>query len=96
MEIWARRCERCLEHASSDSEPAADGSALEWGSLICGKNIAKQKGKKLCYKGLIVVVLGIESLDVDPIAQLLQESTIWVNEEVCPLAETKVVGKTGW
>ena len=44
--------------------------------LICGKNVAKQKGRKLHYKGLIVEVLGIGSLKVEPIVWLLQELTI--------------------
>ena len=46
------------------------------GFLICGKNVTKQKGRKLRYKGLIVVVLGIGPLEVDLIARLLQESTV--------------------
>ena len=49
---------------------------LNGGFLICGKNVAKQKGRKLRYKGLIVVVLGIGSLEVEPVAWLLQEATI--------------------
>ena len=36
--------------------------------MTCGKNIAKQKRKKLRYKGLIVVISGIEYLEVDPVA----------------------------
>ena len=45
--------------------------------LTCGeKNIEKQKGKKLRYKGLIVVISGIDSLEVEPVARLLQELTI--------------------
>ena len=59
------------------------------------KNIENKKGKKLCYKGLIVVISGIDSLEVEPIAWLLQESTVWVSEEVFPLVETKVIGKAG-
>ena len=55
---------------------AADGVAPEWGSLICGKNITKEKRKKLCYKGLIVVVSGIDSLEVEPVVRLIQEVTI--------------------
>ena len=34
------------------------------------------KRKKLRYKGLIVVVSGIDSLEVEPVAWILQESTI--------------------
>ena len=71
MEIWGRRCERCLKQAPGDSDLAVDGDAPEWGSLICGKNIAKKKGKKLRYKGLIVVISGIDSLEVEPISWLL-------------------------
>ena len=41
--------------------------------MTCGKNVAKQKRKKVHYKGLIVVILGIESLEVEPVACLLQE-----------------------
>ena len=40
------------------------------------KTLKNKKGKKLRYKGLIVVILGIGSLEVEPIAQLLQESSI--------------------
>ena len=41
------------------------------------KNVVKQKRKKkLRYKGLIVVLSGIDSLEVEPIAQILQESTM--------------------
>ena len=40
------------------------------------KNVEKQKWKKLRYKGLIVVISGIDSLEVEPVAQLLQESTV--------------------
>ena len=46
------------------------------GPINCGKNVAKQKRKKLCYKGLIVVILGIDSLEVELVARLLQELTI--------------------
>ena len=49
---------------------------LNGGFLICGKKIAKQKGRKIRYKGLIVVILGIESLEVDPVTWFLQEVTI--------------------
>ena len=44
--------------------------------LICGKIVVKQKRKKLRYKGLIVVVSGIDSLEVEPVTLLLQESII--------------------
>ena len=65
MEIWARRCERCLKQATADFDLVVDGAAPKWGSLICDKNIAKQKReKKLCYKGLIVVISGTDSLEV--------------------------------
>ena len=57
--------------------------------------LKNKREKKLNYKGLIVVISGIDSLEVEPIAWLLQESTIRVSEEVCPLAETKVIGKAG-
>ena len=63
--------------------------------MICGKNVAKEKRKKLFYKGLIVVVLGIDSLEAEPIAWPLQESTVRVSEEVCPLAKMKVIRKVG-
>ena len=42
----------------------------------CGKNIAKQKRKKIRYKGLIVVILGIDYLEVELVVWLLQESVI--------------------
>ena len=57
--------------------------------------LKNKKGKKLRYKGLIVVVLGIGYIEVEAIARLLQESTVYVSEEVCPLAKTKVIGKVG-
>ena len=88
-EIWARRCERCLEQVPSDFWLAFDDASFD----LCWKMLKNKKGKKLRYKGLIVVVSGIESLEVEPIAWLLEESTIWVSEEVCPLVETKVIGK---
>ena len=44
--------------------------------MTCDKNITKQKRKKLHYKGLIVVILGIESLEVELVVQLLQELTV--------------------
>ena len=41
------------------------------------KNVEKnKKGKKLRYKGLMVVILGIGSLEVEPVAQILQESIV--------------------
>ena len=46
IEIWAQRCEGCLKQVSGDFELAANGAAPEWGSLICGKNVTKQKRKK--------------------------------------------------
>ena len=55
----------------------------------------KKRKKKLSYKGLIVVILGIDSLEVEPVAWLLQEPTVSVSEEVCPLTEMKVIGKAG-
>ena len=69
-------CERCFEQALGEFGLVVDGADPKWGSLICGKNITKQKGRKLRYKGVIVEVLGIGSLEVEPITQLLQESTI--------------------
>ena len=77
MEIWAWRCERCIEQVLTDFVLATNGVAPKWGYLICGKNIVKQKkGKKLRYKGLIVVISGIYSLEVEPVARILQELTI--------------------
>ena len=35
-----------------------------------------------------MVVLGIESLEVEPIVGILQEVTIRVSEEIFPLADT--------
>ena len=40
------------------------------------KILQKKTGKKLHYKGLIMVVLGIEYLEVEPITWLVQEVTI--------------------
>ena len=41
------------------------------------KNVEKhEREKKLRYKGLIVVISSIDSLEVEPIAWLLQESTV--------------------
>ena len=77
MEISDQRCERCLEQALGDSELVANGVAPKWrGFLICGKNVAKQKGRKLRYKGLIVVVSDINYLEVEPVTKVLQEVTI--------------------
>ena len=72
MEIWARRCERHLELFPGDFGLAANGAAPD----LWWKNVEKQNGRKLHYKGLIVVVLGIGSLEVELVAQLLEESTI--------------------
>ena len=55
---------------------------LDWQLMVlplpCGekKMLKNKKGKKLCYKGLILVILGIESLEVEPVAWLLQELTV--------------------
>ena len=38
--------------------------------------LKNKKGKKLCNKGLIVVISGIDSLEVEPIAWLLEESIV--------------------
>ena len=46
IEVWAQRCERCLEQVPHDFGLVADGAAPKWGSLICDKNIAKQKREK--------------------------------------------------
>ena len=46
MEIWAQSCEGCLKQALGDSKLVTNGATLEWESLICGKNIAKQKKEK--------------------------------------------------
>ena len=40
-------------------------------------------------------MLSIKYLEVEPVAGVLQELSIRVNEEVCPLAKTKVIGKAG-
>ena len=41
------------------------------------KNVEKQeREKKLRYKGLIVVISDIDSLEVEPVAWLLQESIV--------------------
>ena len=91
MEIWAQRCERSLKLVPGDFGLVADGAALD----LCWKTL-KKKGKKLRYKGLIGVISGMDSLEVEPVVQLLQELIIWVSEYVFPLAETKVIGKVGW
>ena len=57
-----------LNRFQGDFELAANGTSPEWGSLISGKNVAKQKREKLHYKGLIVVISGIDSPEVEPIA----------------------------
>ena len=46
--------------------------------LTCGekKMLKNKKGKKLSYKGLIVVISGIDSLEVELVARLLQDSTV--------------------
>ena len=38
-------------------------------------------------------MLSIKFPEIEPIAGVLQELSIRFNEEVCPLAETKVIGK---
>ena len=43
----------------------------------------------------MMVVSSIDSLEVKLVVYLLQEETVRVSEEVCPLAKTKVVGKEG-
>ena len=40
------------------------------------KTFRNKKGKKLRYKGLIVVISGINSLEVELVAWLIQESTV--------------------
>ena len=40
MEIWARRCERCLKTVLGDFRLEANGVALDW-----GKTIEKQEKK---------------------------------------------------
>ena len=40
-------------------------------------------------------MLSVEFLEVEPIAGVLHELSIRVDEGVYPLAETKVVGKAG-
>ena len=42
-----------------------------------------------------LVMLSVEYLKVELIAGVLQELSIRVNKEVCPLAEMKVIGKAG-
>ena len=71
IKIWAQSCERCLEQVPGDF-----GLATNCAALTCGKKIEKQKRRKLRYKGLIVVISNIDSLEVEPVARLLQESTI--------------------
>ena len=52
--------------------------------------MVRRKKKKLHYKGLIVVISGIESLEVEPITGVLQELSIKVNKGVCPSYEAMV------
>ena len=40
-------------------------------------------------------MLSIKYIEVEPVVGVLQELSIRVNEEVCPLAKTKVIGKAG-
>ena len=42
-----------------------------------------------------MVRLSVKFIEVEPIAGVLQEFSIRVNEEVCPLAKMKVIGKAG-
>ena len=42
-----------------------------------------------------MVISVIEYLEVDPVVRILQELSIRVSEEVCPLTEMKVIGKEG-
>ena len=53
---------------------------LEWKLMVLlltwGEKMLKNKMEKLHYKGIIVVIVGIDSLEVDPVAWLLQESTV--------------------
>ena len=46
----------------SDFGVATDGVSPD----LCEKTLINKKGKKLHYKGLIVVILGIHSLEVEP------------------------------
>ena len=41
----------------------------------------------------MLVMLSVKSLKVELVARVLQELSIIVNEEVCPLAERKVISK---
>ena len=64
--------------------------------LNCGKKSLKtRKGKKLRYKGLMVVISGMDSLEVELVVRLLHELIVCVSEEVCSLAKMKVIGKVG-
>ena len=40
----------------------------------------------------MVIMLGIKSLEVDPVAGILQKLSIRVNKNVCPLAKAVVNG----
>ena len=71
MEIWDWRCEKCLELVPSDFVSGADGVAPDF----WWKTLKNKKKKKLRYKGLIVVISSIDSLEVEPVAWFLQELT---------------------
>ena len=58
--------------------------------LILLKNVEKNKKRKRIDS---LVMSSVKSLEVEPVAGILQELSIRVNEEVCPLAKTKVIGK---
>ena len=60
--------------------------------LICGEKTLKNKKGKSSDS---LVMLSVESLEVELIMGILQDFSIRFNEEVCPLAETKVIGKAG-
>ena len=93
IEIWARRCEGCLEQVLGDFELEANGAAPEWGLWFVVKMLQNKKGKKLRYKGLIVVILSIGSLEVEPIAWLLQDSTIWFMKRYAPLPRQRSLAR---
>ena len=50
----------------------------------------KTRKKNYATRVFRLVNLGIESLEVDPIARILQEAVVRVGEEVLPLAETSM------